>query len=105
MDKPDDISFVYSLQVREIPHTQDTVKWALGTDYYNPDFGIDIHAREILNQLFLDAITHRLRVQLLSLKNTCEDEALLAEAMERSEKLIEIYRQIQNSLKLEKTCG
>lgn len=94
-EEPKSITFKYSLEFEEVPHNADTVQWALGSDYYNPDFGEDVHARQILADLFRDATLHRLKMSM----NFAGKDGF-EEICELNDKKIEIYRKIEKSLKL-----
>ncbi len=96
-------NFVYELSFVSLPHNKNTVKEAFGTDYYNPDFGVDTHARDSLNDLFKDAICQCL---WLKIKNLGKDSTLKdnKEAADRfdgyMDRKIAFYEKLQESLKL-----
>tara|TARA_R110000751_G_scaffold5643_7_gene25477 strand:+ start:2949 stop:3302 length:354 start_codon:yes stop_codon:yes gene_type:complete len=103
METPEKKAFRYSLEIEEIPHTEDTVECALGTDYFNPDFGEDCWAREILGDLFKDAMLQKLHMTMLMIPKdgATEEEMERFEYIQKmNDKRIDQYRTIQESLKL-----
>ena len=57
-------TFTYQFDVEVAPYTPETAKYLYGGGY-NPDFSKDVWARELVSELFRDALT---QVQMLKLK-------------------------------------
>jgi hypothetical protein len=89
--------FVYEIAIEAIPHTADTVEEALGTDYFNPDFGIDVHASMELGELFKDAICQCLMIKL---RAAASGEKHDKQLMEYEDKKFKLYCKLQESIKL-----
>ena len=86
--------FVYEISIEDVPHTAETVQEALGTDYFNSDFGIDVHASMNLGELFQDAIGQCL---MLGLRAAGDENKQL---MEYEDKKFKLYCKIQDTMKL-----
>lgn len=57
--------FTYQLSIDGIEYTPETAKAMFGDQAgYNPDFHADSFSREVIEQLFKDAISHCLMAQL-----------------------------------------
>lgn len=95
--------FVYEISWKDLSHTPATNKELYGTNFFNPDFGIDIHARESINNLFQDAITH---CMLFKMKNmaqkpqTKEGKQSQTRQIKYYDKKIKLYETIRDSIKL-----
>jgi hypothetical protein len=106
MNEPDKKTFRYSLEIEEIPHTAETTEYTLGTDFYNPDFGEDCWAREILGDLFKDAMCQKLTMQMHFIPkegDSEEEQARKQRVVDLNEMRIEQYRKLEKTLKLIKS--
>jgi hypothetical protein len=65
--------FVFEVTVKEIEHTKETVQYAFETDYFNPDFGIDTYAKEMLFRFIQNAIVFNINSQIKCLSDKKEE--------------------------------
>mgnify|MGYP003660125554 CR=1 FL=1 len=103
MKTPKKKIFKYSIEIEEIPHTQETTEYTLDTDFYNPDFPEDTWAREILGELFKDAIIHRMMMGMKFIPKGNEpdkEQKRMQEMVEWNKKYEERYRKLQDTIKL-----
>lgn len=92
-------TFFYEIGIEEVEHSKETVEWAFGEGAaYLPEYGADVHAREILHSMIQDAITHNLEAQmdLLSRSHLSpSDKRVIKSYKER----IEIYKKMAGKFK------
>ena len=89
--------FTYNISWEDLPHTQETVQEAFGTDYFNSDFPIDTHAIESISNLFQDAIAQCISFKLHALAN---ENLTSKDFIKYQDEKIKFYEKVRDSLKL-----
>jgi hypothetical protein len=72
--------FIFEVAVEGVPHTPKTSKEIFGGDYFNPDFGIESHASDLVGQVLTDAYIHTTQQEIkYIIKCNCEEKDMTEE--------------------------
>ena len=95
--------FTYNISWEDLPHTQETVMAALGTNYYNSDFPVDTHALQNIQTLFQDAraFCFMFKIKEMAKKPTTQAERdSKASTLKWYNQKLKFYDKVEASLKL-----
>jgi hypothetical protein len=103
MKTPKKKKFVFEISIEDIPHTAETCEWALGSKYYNPDFGVHCHAIDSIFEVLKDAHCGAIEAKMRHLVECkCDTNGMSKKqkaTMKFLKERVEIAKYVENSLK------